>query len=109
MLRDGPAWGGDPAAEAFRIVNKYDLARSIYELHGGLSQAECVRIVDTILEVVKGRLARGEKVLLSGFGCFRVKRRKERRGVNPKTGERIMIAGRRAVSFTPSRHLRLAP
>ncbi len=87
-------------------VNRNDLAKAVYEVHGGLSQAESQRIVDDIFNTIRDRLLRGEKVLLSGFGCFRVRERKERRGVNPQTGENIVVAGRRAVIFKPSRYLK---
>ena len=52
------------------------------------------------------RLIRGEKVLLSGFGCFTVIRRRGKKGVNPRTGEPIEIAGKKAVRFKPSKYLK---
>jgi nucleoid DNA-binding protein len=87
-------------------VNRNDLARAVYEVHGGLSQAESQRIVDGIFEMIRERLLHGEKVLLSGFGCFRVRTRRERRGVNPQTGESIVVPGRKAIIFKPARHLK---
>ncbi len=87
-------------------MNKNDLAQAVYDVHGGLSQAQCLRVVDTMLEIMKDRLARGEKVLLSGFGCFRVRDRKPRRGINPQTGRSLEISGRKAVVFRPSRRLK---
>jgi nucleoid DNA-binding protein len=87
-------------------VNRNDLARAVYEVHGGLSQAESQRIVDQIFGTIRDHLLRGEKVLLSGFGCFRVKTRKERRGVNPQTRESIVVPGRKAIIFKPSRYLK---
>ena len=87
-------------------MNKNDLAKAVYSVHGGLSQAECLRVVDLVLETVKSRLLHGEKVLLSGFGSFRVQDRRSRRGVNPQTGERLLIAGRRAIVFKPARRLK---
>ena len=90
-------------------MNKEGLAKAIYDVHGGLSQADCLRIVDFIIATIRDRVSRGEKVLLSGFGCVRVKTRKDRRGVNPQTGEGITIPGRKAVVFTPSRHLKSMP
>jgi nucleoid DNA-binding protein len=87
-------------------LNRDDLSRAVYDVHGGISFAEAQKIVDTMLEIIKARLSRGEKVLLSGFGCFRVVRRKGRRGVNPKTGESVVIPGRKAVRFKPSKYLK---
>ena len=87
-------------------MNKNDISKKVYEAHGGISYAEAQKIVDFILDTIKVRLSRGDKVLLSGFGCFRVMRRKEKRGVNPQTGEPVVIAGRKSVKFTPSKYLK---
>ncbi len=86
-------------------MNKNDISKKVYETHGGLSYADSQRIVDLMLETIKGRLARGEKVLLSGFGSFSVMRRKDKKGVNPQTGEPILIPGRNSVKFKPSKYL----
>jgi len=80
--------------------------QAVYEAHGGLSLADARRVVDLIFDTVKARLARREKVLLSGFGSFRVVERKERIGVNPKTGRPMIIRGRLAVRFRPAGRLR---
>lgn len=87
-------------------MNKDDLSKAIYEVHGGISFADARKIVDLILDLIKGRLVRGEKVLVSGFGSFRVVKRKARKGINPQTGESIVIRGRKAISFKPSKSLK---
>ncbi|HSW39062.1 MAG TPA: HU family DNA-binding protein [Acidobacteriota bacterium] len=87
-------------------MNKNDISRNVYEAHGGLSCLESQKIVDIILDIIKERLSRGEKVLLSGFGCFRIMKRKSKRGVNPQTGRPVIIAGRNAITFKPSKYLK---
>ena len=87
-------------------MNKNDISKKVYETHGGLSYADSQKIVDLILETIKGRLARGEKVLITGFGCFSVMKRKDKKGVNPQTGEPVIIPGRNAVKFKPSKYLK---
>ena len=87
-------------------MNKNDISKKVYDAHGGMSYAEAQKIVDLILETVKKRLSRGEKVLLSGFGCFTVMKRKEKRGVNPQTGNPVIIASRNTVKFKPSKYLK---
>jgi ribose transport system substrate-binding protein len=52
------------------------------------------------------QMVRGEKVVISGFGCFRTVKRKDRKGVNPRTGDSIVIPGRKAVVFKPSKYLK---
>jgi nucleoid DNA-binding protein len=87
-------------------VNKSDLSKAVHDVHGGMSYADALKIVDRIFDSIKQRLARGEKVVISGFGCFRVVTRKDRKGVNPQTGETIVIPGRRAITFRPSKYLK---
>ncbi len=87
-------------------MNKNDLSKAVYDVHGGLSYAEAQKIVDLIFNIIKKRLSQGEKVLISGFGCFRVVARKDRKGVNPQTGNALIIPGRKAVKFKPSKYLK---
>ena len=63
-------------------------------------------IVETLLEVIKKTLASGEDVLVSGFGKFRVKEKKQRKGRNPATGEDLMLKPRKVVTFKCSGKLR---
>ena len=83
-------------------MNKSDLSDAVYEVHGGMSRTDAQKTVDLIFGIIKERLTRGEKVLLSGFGCFRIVHRRDRKGVNPQTGEPMLIPGRKAVVFRPS-------
>jgi nucleoid DNA-binding protein len=87
-------------------VTKNDLSKAVHDVHGGMSYAEALRIVDLILDTIKQRLVRGEKVVISGFGTFRTVQRQDRRGVNPKTGDSMIIPGRKAITFRPSRNLK---
>ena len=87
-------------------MNKNDLSKAIHDIHGGMSFADALKVVDVILDTIKRRLVEGEKVLISGFGCFRVVTRRDRKGVNPRTGKAIVISERRTVSFRPSKYLK---
>ncbi len=61
---------------------------------------------ETILEIMKKTLESGEDVLVSGFGKFCVKEKRERRGRNPATDEPMRLAPRRVVTFKCSGKLR---
>lgn len=63
-------------------------------------------MVETLLDIIKGTLESGEDILISGFGKFNVKDKKERRGRNPATDEELMLAPRRVVTFKCSAKLR---
>jgi len=86
-------------------LTKADLARVIYERHGGLSNKEASRLVDMILEFIKEGLLQGERVQISGFGTFVVREKKERKGRNPQTGEEMTILSRKSVVFRPSKNV----
>ena len=63
-------------------------------------------IVETLLEIIKKSLESGADVLISGFGKFCVKDKKERNGRNPATGEGMMLRSRRVLTFKCSGRLR---
>ena len=72
----------------------------------GFTKKQSTETVETILELIKSALASGDDVLISGFGRFCVKEKRERKGRNPATGEDMMLAPRRVVSFKCSGKLR---
>jgi integration host factor subunit alpha len=82
---------------------KADLAKAVYETHGGISQKEAREIVDMIIAEVKAALAEGHNVKLSGFGSLNVIHRKARTGRNPQTGDRIRLDPSKYITFKPSR------
>jgi len=63
-------------------------------------------IVETLLEIIKKFLESGADVLISGFGKFCVKDKKERKGKNPATGKGMMLRPRRVVTFKCSGRLK---
>ena len=69
---------------------------------------ESAGIVEQLFEILKETLEAGEKIKISGFGNFIVREKRSRKGRNPKTGEEMMISGRRVVTFKPSQNLRKA-
>ena len=71
-----------------------------------VSRATAGRAVETMLDVVAGRLADGESVTIAGFGTFQVRERQARTGRNPQTGETIDIAASRAPAFKAGKVLR---
>ena len=62
--------------------------------------------VQAFINSIRDSLKRGEKVVITGFGTFSVRKRIERVGRNPKTGEKITIAARKAPGFTPGKTLK---
>jgi DNA-binding protein HU-beta len=56
--------------------------------------------VEALLDGITDTLAGGGEVNFTGFGKFSVAERGPRQGVNPRTGERITIAGGRVPKFS---------
>ena len=67
---------------------------------------ESSKTVETLLEIIKQTLESGEDVMISGFGKFCVKEKSERKGRNPATGDSMMLAPRKVVTFKCSGMLR---
>ena len=84
-------------------MTKADIARIVYERHGGISNREAARLVEVIFESIKERLGEGDKVQITGFGTFLIRQKRERKGRNPQTGEEMLIKSRRSVVFRPSK------
>jgi integration host factor subunit alpha len=70
------------------------------------TKKKSMETVETIMELIKTSLVSGDDVLISGFGKFCVNAKKERRGRNPATGESIILAPKRVVTFKCSGKLR---
>ncbi len=85
-------------------VTKDDIVARIHEV--GFTKKQSVDLVETLIEIIKRSLEKGEDVLISGFGKFCVKNKKERRGRNPATGDDLTLRGRRVITFKCSGKLR---
>ena len=72
----------------------------------GLTRKQSTETVEAFLETIKKTLESDEDVLISGFGKFSVKHKAERKGRNPATGEDMMLAPRKVVTFKCSGKLR---
>jgi integration host factor subunit alpha len=85
-------------------LTKNDIVTRVHEL--GFTKKKSVEIIEALLEIIKSTLEKNEDVLLSGFGKFCVKQKKERRGRNPATGDDLILKERKVVTFKCSGKLR---
>ena len=86
-------------------LTKMDLITAI-QTQNGYSPKKSADIVETLLEIIKSTLESGEDVLISGFGKFRVREKRERLGRNPATGDDMILEPRKVVTFKCSGKLR---
>ena len=82
-------------------MTKVDIVSTVYE-KVGFSKKEAIQVVETVFDIMKENLQKGEKIKISGFGNFVVRNKRARRGRNPQTGADIEISARKILTFKPS-------
>ncbi len=86
-------------------LTKADMAEALFQKLG-LNKREAKELVELFFEQIRAALESGRQVKLSGFGNFDLRKKNERPGRNPKTGEEIPISARRVVTFRAGRKLK---
>ncbi len=86
-------------------VTRAYLAESLYKKFG-YSRAEAADLVDAVIEEVILGLENEGEVKISSFGTFKVKRKNQRIGRNPKTKQEVPVTARKVVSFYVSNLLK---
>ncbi len=79
-------------------MTKKDIVRRIAD-DLGRTTIETAPIVQKTLDAIVNVLAEEGRVELRNFGVFSVKKRKPRQGRNPRTGEKVDVGERMAVTF----------
>ncbi len=87
-----------------RTVTKAELAGKLSEV--GISRRHARLVVDFFFHQLVQALHQGEIVHLVGFGSFRYKTRRARRGRNPRTGAPVEVPAKRIVQFKPGNWLK---
>jgi len=82
-------------------MTKADMVKIICEKMG-FALKESTEIVEQVFDIMKETLEGGEKIKISGFGNFNIRTKRPRKGRNPKSGEELVISGRKVVTFKPS-------
>ncbi len=86
-------------------LTKADIINTV-QTDEGFTKQQSTHIIETLIEIIKNTLQSGEDVLISGFGKFCIRDKNERKGRNPATGDDLMLAPRRVVTFKCSGKLR---
>ncbi len=66
----------------------------------GLTSKAAKQSVDAIFGTISEAVKKGEKVVVTGFGTFEVRKRAARKGRNPQTGAEIKIPATQTPGFT---------
>ena len=86
-------------------LTKEHIVNTIYN-QLDLPKNKSIEVVESLLEIIKRTLESGEDVLISGFGKFCIKEKRQRKGRNPQTSDEMMLRARRVVTFRCSGVLR---
>lgn len=89
-------------------MTKSELIGAVHNVHYKYHRRQIECIVLTALEEIGKRLARGDKVIINGFGTFEAKERKARKGINPRTGEEINLPASKYPHFRGCKALKAA-
>jgi len=84
-----------------KAVHKNEFIRAVAD-RTGETQAVTARVINETLKLIGESLRDGDKVVLTGFGTFEMRRRSSRRGINPQTREPITIDPSATPGFTAS-------
>lgn len=85
-------------------MNKSEMIDTVQAVLDNRKQAEAA--VNSIMSTIGAALAKGDAVTLTGFGTFKVAKRKARTARNPKTGDPIKIKAKNVIKFTPGKKLK---
>ncbi len=83
-------------------MNKAQLVEQLSS-ESELTKADCERLIDSTIEIVRKTVKKGEDVTLVGFGTFTRSKRKARTGRNPQTGASIKIPACTVPKFRPGK------
>ena len=86
-------------------MNTVDLIERVAAEHGVVKE-HAKKIIDSVFAAIAKAALGGEEVVVNGFGRFKVTDRAERQGRNPVTGEPLIIAASKKLSFTPAKAVR---
>jgi len=62
-------------------------------------------VVDKVFNIIIDALRRGEKVVISGFGTFKVVEHPPAVRRNPKTNEKVTVGPLKKIRFKPSKKI----
>jgi DNA-binding protein HU-beta len=86
-------------------MTKQDLVAQVAK-NANLSMRAAKTAVDSVFSSVANSLKKGEKVVVTGFGTFLVRKRAARKGRNPQTGAEIQIPASKTPGFTAGKSLK---
>ena len=98
-----PAGAPEDSAEP---MTRSELIERLAEQFPQLVAKDAEFAVRAILDAMARTLAGGQRIEIRGFGSFAVSYRPPRVGRNPKSGDKVLVPGKRVPHFKPGKDLR---
>ncbi len=90
-------------------MTKAELVERVAKAAGpALSKKQVLGLVESVFDHMHKAIRKDKRFTYPGFGTWSVKKRKARKGRNPKTGEVILIAPTRTIAFKPAPYFKAA-
>lgn len=84
-------------------MSKKSIASKLSRI-SGKPVSECIGIVEDVFDAIRMETNANKRLVIRGFGSFTIQNTQDRNGRNPKSGEKLLIKGRKKVKFTQSQN-----
>jgi DNA-binding protein HU-beta len=84
-------------------MTKAELLDAIAKSRSGMTKKQVNAVVDAVFLTVAEAIKKDGELAYPGFGSFRVRKRKARKGRNPQTGKALKIKASKTVGFKPAK------
>jgi len=82
-----------------------ELVHEMQQQYSDLPAEDVERIVSLFFQDISDHLSKSGRVELRGFGVFSTRSREARMGRNPRTGQDVPVAAKKALHFKPGRQM----
>lgn len=87
-------------------MTKSELIKKLVTKFPNLKERELENVLNLILKEISASLISGDRVELRGFGAFSIRLREARQARNPRTGEKVQVASRKAIYYRAGKELK---
>ena len=84
-------------------LTKIDIIKNLNR-EKGFSSNFSKKLVDDLIDILINEIKTGQ-LNLKNIGSFKIKKKSERIGRNPKTNDKFLICARKSITFSPSKNI----
>ena len=87
-------------------MTKSELIKKLSARFPNLKEREVEQVLNTVIKEITTALTNGDRIELRGFGAFSIRTREPRLARNPRTGEKVKVASRKAIYYRAGKELK---